>query len=512
MINIIKPEFLGNRLDADFYKQDFIDNELILNNFGSVSLNSLIDIKKSGYGALPKSDEYLDNGLPLIRGGDLSYGYIQEIGVFVPKYYKDSRAIAKTGDILILIKGACIDGPEGVARVSECENGYLYNGSCYRLSFKNKDLDGRFFIAYSQTKFFLKQKSRHIANTGISYNDENSILNYLIPNFSINIKKYIGDKVSQAEILRLFAKSYISKAENIFIDSIHWSSEILNVSKIGKLKPDELENRLDLKYNSPQRLAILRHIKKSSFKTAPLNELVEISAMVGWKGLTTEFYRKSGPWLLRGVEFNNGVIDFEKLVSIDREKFIEQPQIHLEKGDIAFSKDGTIGKAVVIPELNNDLAAGSTIARLRIKKHLGLNPYYLDFVLNHQIVNTQVESFATGVAQPHITQEWIAQLIIPLIESQEVVGELVRVHHRSQWFSKILLSISKFLVEGLINGSITEDELIQAQNALEQGDNSLDRAILSKMTEDGYAVAGSKPLFADLDEFYELLEQAKEFE
>ena len=44
MINIIKPEFLGNRLDADFYKQDFIDNELILNNFGSVSLNSLIDI------------------------------------------------------------------------------------------------------------------------------------------------------------------------------------------------------------------------------------------------------------------------------------------------------------------------------------------------------------------------------------------------------------------------------------------------------------------------------------
>lgn len=240
--------------------------------------------------------------------------------------------------------------------------------------------------------------------------------------------------------------------------------------------------------------------------------MVEISAMVGWKGLTTEFYRKSGPWLLRGVEFNNGVIDFEKLVSIDREKFIEQPQIHLEKGDIAFSKDGTIGKAVVIPELNNDLAAGSTIARLRLKKHLGLNPYYLDFVLNHQFVNTQVESFATGVAQPHITQEWIAQLIIPLIESQDIVGELVRVHHRNQWFSKILISISKFLVEGLVEGSITEEALSQAQNALEQGDTSLDRAILSQMTEDGYAVAGSKPLFADLDEFYDLLEQAKALE
>lgn len=69
MINIIKPELLGNRLDADFYKKDFIENELILSNFDSVTLSNLIDVKKSGYGALPKSDEYLNNGLPLIRGG-----------------------------------------------------------------------------------------------------------------------------------------------------------------------------------------------------------------------------------------------------------------------------------------------------------------------------------------------------------------------------------------------------------------------------------------------------------
>lgn len=79
-------------------------------------------------------------------------------------------------------------------------------------------------------------------------------------------------------------------------------------------------------------------------------------------------------------------------------------------------------------------------------------------------------------------------------------------------YAQKLVGFTKFIVEALIEGEITEDHLIRAQNALEQRDNTLDRTILSQMTEEGYAVAGSKQLFADLDEFYELLEQAKEFE
>ena len=144
--------------------------------------------------------------------------------------------------------------------------------------------------------------------------------------------------------------------------------------------------------------------------------------MIGWKGLTTEFYRDSGPWLLRGVEFNDGIINTDSLVCVDEFKYLEQPQIHLKENDVAFSKDGTIGKAVVIPLLPNRLAAGSTIARLRIKESESLDPYYLEFALGHPCVQVQVESFATGIAQPHITQEWIARLEIPRIKSEEAIG------------------------------------------------------------------------------------------
>ncbi|MEF0077391.1 restriction endonuclease subunit S, partial [Klebsiella pneumoniae] len=58
----------------------------------------------------------------------------------------------------------------------------------------------------------------------------------------------------------------------------------------------------------------------------------------------------------------------------------------------------------------------------------------------------------------------------------------------------------------------TEQQLIQAQQALEDGDNSLDQAILSKLSAEGYAIEGTTPLFSDVDELYRLLEDAAQDE
>ncbi|MDK6876989.1 restriction endonuclease subunit S, partial [Escherichia coli] len=54
--------------------------------------------------------------------------------------------------------------------------------------------------------------------------------------------------------------------------------------------------------------------------------------------------------------------------------------------------------------------------------------------------------------------------------------------------------------------------LIQAQQALEDGENSLDQAILSKLSAEGYAIEGATPLFSDVDELYSLLEEAAQAE
>jgi type I restriction enzyme S subunit len=180
--------------------------------------------------------------------------------------------------------------------------------------------------------------------------------------------------------------------------------------------------------------------------------------------VTTEHYVNEGPWLLRGVEYRDGYIDFDALISVEQYKYDEQPQIHLQYEDIAMTKDGTIGKALAVPELTKQMAAGSTIARLRLKNRSKLSPYYLEFVINHPIVQIQVQSFATGLAQPHITQEWIAQLIIPRLSNIESeISNYIANHHYLMEKAHILTKEAKSQVESLIEGTLETEAILSGK-------------------------------------------------
>ncbi|WP_431309972.1 restriction endonuclease subunit S [Morganella morganii] len=486
----------------------------IKDNLGALPLEAVIDSKRGvASGATPLGANYLEKGrVKFYRTSEVEEMFLQaEEAVFIndedDEKLKRSRLV--DGDVLLTITGAKF-GKSAVVSAKHLPA----NISQHSVRFKPdpKKVDAYFLVAY------LNSKTGQVAIWKEAYGatrpaiDFPSVRSLAIPKVLPIAQKYIGDKVRQSEQLRAWAKRSEKRAQELFNKQVDWSFEVLKVGKINKVLVSELNGRLDLKYNSPARLALLRHIKNKQITTTELARLVDISAMIGWKGLTTDYYTNFGPWLLRGVEFRDGVIEFEKLVSVDRDKYLEQPQIHLKEGDIAFSKDGTIGKAIVIPELANDMAAGSTIARLRLKKVNEINPYYLELVLNHDFVQVQVESFATGIAQPHITQEWIAQLIIPRVKYEQVIGEYLSIHHLANNNSKILIQAAKTLVESLIEGQLTERQLIEAQQALEDGDNSLDQTILSKLSAEGYAIEGATPLFSDVDELYSLLEDAAQDE
>ncbi|WP_105478415.1 restriction endonuclease subunit S [Escherichia coli] len=507
---------INDRLDAEYYNPAALSTLKKMETKGTVT--TFGDLVDEGYRVVYHGADSIyglkdSETLPFLSptqidaNGSISFEDAEKL----PLYYKDKypKGLGKAGEVLVEVKG-------NVSKVgiipSTFPKNLMISGSLYKATLDPKRVDSHYVLAFLKSKHGQILKNRLTSNTIINYIAKEALYSIPVIELKEKAQKYIGDKVRQAEQLRAWAKRSEKRALELFNKQVDWSFEVLKVGKINKVLVSELNGRLDLKYNSPARLALLRHIKNKKITTTELVRLVNISAMIGWKGLTTEYYTDFGPWLLRGVEFRDGVIEFEKLVSVDRDKYLEQPQIHLKEGDIAFSKDGTIGKAIVIPELANDMAAGSTIARLRLKKVNEINPYYLELVLNHDFVQVQVESFATGIAQPHITQEWIAQLIIPRIKYEQVIGEYLSIHHLANYNSKILIQAAKTLVESLIEGQLTEQQLIQAQQALEDGDNSLDQAILSKLSAEGYAIEGATPLFSDVDELYSLLEEAAQAE
>lgn len=502
---------LDDRLDAEFYNPDALRTIQRMEDVGEVvTLGSLI---QEGYRVVYHGTDSI-NGLKqnqllsflsptqIDKDGAISFETADQL----PKHYKYEypKGLAKEGELLVEVKG-------NVSKVAVVPSVFpknlMISGSLYKASINQNKADTHYVLAFLKSASGQVLKDRLTSNTIINYIAKDALYSIPVLKISMLAQKYIGEKVRQAERLRAWAKQIEIDTHEVFNASIAWDKSVLDVKNYGYVKLAELDGRLDLKYNSPERLAVLRHLKKQRIEASPLSSICSISAMIGWKGLTTEFYRESGPWLLRGVEFKKGVIDTEGLVCVDEFKYNEQPQIHLKEGDLAFSKDGTIGKAIVIPKLRNRLAAGSTIARLRMKG--STNPYYLEFVFSHSIVQAQIESFATGIAQPHITQEWIAKLEIPKVDCEEKIAEYWNTHHLALNSAKSLTKLANLLVEDLIDGQLIESQLVAAQQALETGDDSLDRALLERMTTKGIDVE-SDPLFDDIDQLYDLLEQAKQ--
>ena len=65
------------------------------------------------------------------------------------------------------------------------------------------------------------------------------------------------------------------------------------------------------------------------------------------------------------------------------------------------------------------------------------------------------------------------------------------------------------LVTALIENHVSEADLQAAQQSLEQGNQELDRAILSRLTTGGIDISGKPRLFADLDALYASIDEAR---
>lgn len=503
MFSRVQPSLLTPRLDADFYKIEFIENEAHLKEFGVKRLAKLIDVKASGYGVLPSSNEYCDDGIPLIRGGDLSYGEVVSPSVFAPLSYEDGKGTAIDGDVLILIKGACIDGPEGVARVKQESHGYLFNGSCFRLAFTDREVDGPFFIAYSQSKFFLRQKKRQVANTGISYNDEDSIHGYLIPDLENSVKKYIGDKVRQAEQLRAWAKSVQQQAAELLPAYIN---EIQRYEAKSYRAKDILPERLDSLFYHPDYIALEGKMKAKGCKRLGLITKQIKDSWDKKKAEAFEYYE------IGGLDITTGQVSPTKTQTVGAPS---RAKTKVQQGDVLVSTVRPNRKNVgfiVDSVTESEMVATSGFSVIRFSS-LAQAAFYHAW-LRTDDATAQLMRWNSGSAYPAIDDDVPLNIIIPDFEQTFVDswGQKLLDAQFAYVYARRLTEAAKNLVEALIEGQLTEQQLIQAQQSLDDGDNTLDQAILSKLSNQGYAIEGATLLFSDIDELDRLLESAAQAE
>lgn len=322
-------------------------------------------------------------------------------------------------------------------------------------------------------------------------------------------QKYVGDKVRQAEQLRAWAASTVAKLQKTFEGFYKSLSHYEAFKRISyPIRTDQLLEVLTPASYPPH---IEKYFEENSFAT--LGDLCSkiytgktLPTAEGYEGVQQATSRScSGLFLKQPMNIVERNLNVEPLVQND-----------ILLTNAAHDKN-YIGKDVSFNHSDGLILPSAKVLVIRLKKD-GIPASYVHSYLMTEAGYTQWQAIVRGISAG-IHPSDVARLRVPVPEDRatlegmtEKADSLYVQAGLAQELSRLLTIAAKTLVEALIEGQLTEDQLIQAQQALDDGDHTLDQAILSKLSSQGYAIEGATPLFSVLDELYHLLEIASKDE
>ncbi|HFI6473542.1 TPA: restriction endonuclease subunit S, partial [Escherichia coli] len=345
-----------------------------------------------------------------------------------------------------------------------------------------KKVDAYFLVAY------LNSKTGQVAIWKEAYGatrpaiDFPSVRSLAVPKVLPLAQKYIGDKVRQAEQLRAWAKRLEGMADRKIKDLFHF-----NLVDSLTLKPRRMKQQVLSAVSLAPEFARAADSQMTFRNSSKLSNF--ISKCKCGDPIKSED-RVPGPYFYYGA---SGPIDTHTEFNFNGKYLI-------------IAQDGSIGCANVA---DGKFWANNHVWVLKVKDEYDIESI-CRFLDKHFPCWKGV---TTGSVVPKVTSENLLNILIPIdIAKNREIGSKLRLAVTTAAYAKKLTASAKTLVESLIEGQLTEQQLIQAQQALEDGDSSFDQAILSKLSAEGYAIEGATPLFSDVDELYSLLEEAAQAE
>lgn len=157
--------------------------------------------------------------------------------------------------------------------------------------------------------------------------------------------------------------------------------------------------------------------------TEPLKYNSYIKGRIGWQNLRSDEFIDEGPFLVTGMHFLSGKVDWSSCYHISEERYDTAPEIQLRLDDVLITKDGTIGKLAYIDELPGPATLNShllVIRPLQGKYH----PRFLYHVLASNDFKIYCDLHQSGTTLLGITQESIENfpLWLPPISEQTTIA------------------------------------------------------------------------------------------
>lgn len=498
MYNFVKENLILDRLDAEFYSIDQINNQKKLEDYGVKPLNSYCTGVNVGYtGEL--GPLYSDQGTFLYRVSDIDNIFlnIEEVKLVPEKFAIENPNIwIRDGDIVFAAVGNTIG--KVALKTNSIPNGVCSRALMISRPVKNR-INSHFLIVYLANKYAQKSLIRGVSGSAQPVLNTPLIANLPIIEVNLIAQKYIGNKVNQADQLHVWKKDLEIKCSELFENS-------LNQYGFKELQSDNiiwavLEDRLDPAYYNKK-----YHFFNAEWFQSKSEPLKNFIASGSYGVLpSSSSYGKGEVRFIRATDLQNANIDVSCFTKVPQEEVVDKAKIN--EGDILLEIKGAIASCELAASHLAGAYVNGSIYRFT---PTNINEAYLTFYLNSEIKKLYCERVSVNNIISYLDLDSIHNLpVLRLpIEVEDLIGRYVTDINLAKKYSFILVKYAKTLIEALIEGQLTEEQLIQAQKALEDGDNTLDKAILSKLSNEGYAVEGATPLFNDIDELYRLLASA----
>lgn len=502
MYSRVNSNLLEDRLDAEFYSLEQIKNHKTLQDYGVIPLSAYCNGINVGYtGEL--TSVYRDQGTTLYRVSDINGIFLSNDDVnYVPDDFatNNSQIWIRDNDIVFAAVGNTI-GKVALKTVS------IPDGVCSRALMIARPLTEKvnpsFLIAYLATKYAQKSLLRGISGSAQPVLNTPLIANLPVISAESLSQKYIGDKVRQAEQLRAWAKRLEQVSSFMFANAL---AELgYKEKKSTKIVRTKLEDRLDPAFYD-EKFSLFDEFW-FKINSEPLKQFIES----GSYGVlpSSNSYGKGSVRFIRATDLKNANIDPTCFTYVPEEEVADKAKV--SKGDILMEIKGAISTCELAESHLDGTYINGSIFRFTPK---GINNAYLAYFLSSIIKELYCERVSVNNIISYLDLASLHEL--PIIRLKDDIEEFLAKNliniNLAKKIAFALTRSAKTLVESLIEGQLTEQQLIQAQQALEDGDNSFDQAILSKLSAEGYAIEGATPLFSDVDELYSLLEEAAQAE
>lgn len=504
----VKYKFIFDRLNAEAYAPEHLKCSQRLKESGLQIIPLGIIVSKKINNSIRGVNGHLNlqgSSIPMFRPADIHDGIADpdsapKISVDFEKKYEKSRVY--TGDIVLGIAGT-------VGCVGRVPVNVVYgniNGSSARISINN-DYESAFFLAYflsrygqsSLLQFCVGSVQKHI-------NLEDIPLVTVCKPIKFSIQ-YIGDKVRQAERLRGWAKKNLILIDDFFS---FLSDNPIKCKKYWVASKWDLDSyRINPKQYDPVVIDLVSRAQRNGVKLHKLSDLVDDRKIRGGATPKGSNYCETGVFFCRVQNVKPYIIDNFDAVYIDSKTNDELSRSKCSHGDIVFTITGYPGTAALVQ--NENLPLNINQHSVRFSGNSYIQNGYLCAALNSNFLKYQVNRSAIGGTRDALDYPSINRLLIPRFskDTESKIDVMAHNYVAASNFAKRLTTAAKLLVEALIEGQLAEGDLVAAQEALEAGDESLDRGILGRLKTDGVDGRG-QAVFADLDEMYRLLREAGE--